>query len=59
MDRWLASGGYLIDIAVPFDHQIATMGVYCLLATGVMSALSRHLRRRALSAYFSTRQTME
>lgn len=37
--------GWLIDIGVAFDTQIIAMGLYCLLFTGVLAAMSRAYAR--------------
>lgn len=40
--------GFLIDLGVWYPYQIAAMGLYCLLVSPIMLAVSRHLSRRAL-----------
>ncbi|MDN2567852.1 MFS transporter [Aquibium sp. A9E412] len=42
--------GFLIDLGVPYPWQIAAMGLYCIAASGLMLAVSRRLRARALQS---------
>ncbi len=39
-------GGILIDSGVAFTSQIVTMGVYCILISGVLLSRTRHIRMR-------------
>jgi len=41
--------GFLIDYGVDYPSQILVMGAYCLLASIVMTIVSRRVKRRNLT----------